>query len=662
LADFLPQRQSAEIADRIRRLYAGETLGPVEIVDTKPNGDRVMLEMRSVLTEYQGEDVVLVVGRDITERKRAEVLLQEAHDQLDARVRERTEALARANEALRTEAKERGRVDAALRDSERRYRTLVELSPDAILVVGPEGRLEVYNARAAELLGLNGSENLAVLRAGELLQLEDERLIGRARPYLQQHGRVRDVALRVTRRDGTSIPAEGSASLLPPSDGGGARALIVLRDVTTRRLMESAVRRRNAELQALNVIAMKASQAGPIQGLLRVALRQVVVLTDAALAWVELNALTAEPMTYLGDGSAELQLSARPLIAAISEKVLATGKSAYADRAHPDAVDVTPGATLPVAIGVPIASQHNTIGVMGLLFSPRQRTPADPGPSTERWSRDASFLRTVAHQLGTAAENAALAETAAEVKLLREIDELRSELIANFSHDLKTPLGVIKFASTTLLRDDVTFDHATQQELLLSVDQQTDRLRQTVDRILALGQLENGDLQVHAEPTDLLPLIEDLADAMQRHLSNHKLRVACEQEQLPAMADPHLIRNVLTNLVDNAIKYSPQGGAVVVSGSVEADRVVIGVEDQGIGIAEAERGRIFERYYRSSDPVVQRTAGVGLGLPICRGIVEAHGGAIWAESGSGRGAVILFTLPASSEIDGPAAHEPPGVG
>jgi two-component system sensor histidine kinase KdpD len=115
---------------------------------------------------------------------------------------------------------------------------------------------------------------------------------------------------------------------------------------------------------------------------------------------------------------------------------------------------------------------------------------------------------------------------------------------------------------------------------------------------------------------------------------------------------------VLTNLVDNAVKYSPQGGEILVGGSVEADHVVIRVLDQGIGIPESDRERVFERYYRSPDPRVQRTAGVGLGLPICKGIVEAHGGVIWADSGPGGGTVVSFTLPASVQ-DAPLADQDP---
>ncbi len=218
-------------------------------------------------------------------------------------------------------------------------------------------------------------------------------------------------------------------------------------------------------------------------------------------------------------------------------------------------------------------------------------------------------------------------------------------MLANFTHDLKSPLGVIKFSSTTLLRDDVAFDRETTRELLADIDAQTDRLTNIVERVLDLERLESSGVQLHRERIGVTQIAEGVAASMQRSLERHRIILDIVPPNLATYADAGRIEEVVANLLDNAVKYSPRGGDIRVTGRPSGGEIVVTVADQGIGIPEEDLERIFERFYRVSRDLAPDVHGVGLGLPVCRGIVEAHGGRIWAESPAGGGAIVSFTLP-----------------
>ncbi|MCD6285048.1 MAG: hypothetical protein J7M39_03930, partial [Anaerolineae bacterium] len=253
--------------------------------------------------------------------------------------------------------------------------------------------------------------------------------------------------------------------------------------------------------------------------------------------------------------------------------------------------------------------------------------------------------QSLTRQIGMTVENTQLAEAKAEVELLRQIDELRSDLIANFSHDLKSPLGVIKFSSTTLMREDVDFGPDMQMELLSDIVSQTDHLSHIVEQILELGELGSSSVQLRLEPTGLSELCERVTRSVRRRSPRHEISLDFDPPEIVISADAQRIGEVVNNLLDNAIKYSPEGGHVRLQGRILDGHALITITDEGIGITTEDMHHIFERFYRGKNAVSAATSGAGLGLAVCRGIVEAHAGKIWVDSKRGAGTIVSFTLP-----------------
>jgi signal transduction histidine kinase len=193
--------------------------------------------------------------------------------------------------------------------------------------------------------------------------------------------------------------------------------------------------------------------------------------------------------------------------------------------------------------------------------------------------------------------------------------------------------------------EDVEFDRETQRKFLDGIDEETTKLEKIVEHLLDLSRMESGRLHLDKQPTDLGQLAKSVIKKMEAQSTQHRLLDDFPSELLVANVDAKRIEQVLRNLLDNAIKYSPEGGTITVQGRRDKWQVLVLVNDQGIGIPAEERGKIFERFYRVENEVTRRMRGAGLGLAVCQGIVEAHGGRIWVESQPGAGSTFCFTLP-----------------
>ncbi|MDE3089208.1 MAG: PAS domain-containing protein [Chloroflexota bacterium] len=226
----------------------------------------------------------------------------------------------------------------------------------------------------------------------------------------------------------------------------------------------------------------------------------------------------------------------------------------------------------------------------------------------------------------------------------REMDAMKSQLLSTVSHELRTPLASIKGFATTLLRQDVKWDEATQRDFLRIIEEETDRLEEIIDNLLDMSQIEAGALRIAKEPTQLRQLIREVADEERMRTEAHYFVVDLPAELPRVLVDPRRVRQVLHNLIGNAIKYS-KGGQITVACEVESDSVVVSVADQGEGIPPQFIDKIFERFFQIDGASTRRVGGSGLGLAIARGIVEAHGGKIWVESIAGQGSTFRFTLP-----------------
>jgi signal transduction histidine kinase len=233
-----------------------------------------------------------------------------------------------------------------------------------------------------------------------------------------------------------------------------------------------------------------------------------------------------------------------------------------------------------------------------------------------------------------------------------EVDRIRSELLANVSHELRTPLGLILLTTTLLIHQDRQMDPETRLGFLRDIESETMQLRELVDNLLDLSRLTSGKLRLSRQQIDLALLMREAVVRLAPQLGSHPLSVECSDPPLEGHADAVRIEQVLRNLLVNAAKYSPAGAPIAISAGRRAGAVCIEVTDRGCGIAPEDRERVFERFYRVRNAITQQTSGAGLGLAICKSLVEAHGGRIWVESEVGAGSTFVFTVPVATIDDG----------
>ncbi len=309
-------------------------------------------------------------------------------------------------------------------------------------------------------------------------------------------------------------------------------------------------------------------------------------------------------------------------------------------------------------IVVPLKSKDRVRGILAVATkSLRQFHPAEE-----------ELVVALGNQIGVAIENAQLyQEVARQLEIRQQLDEelqvtrsleeanrLKAELISTLAHEMRTPLTSIKGYSTALLMDEIAFSPETQQEFLQIIDEECTVLQDLIHDLLESSIIDAGLLKLEPQPVILPRLVKDVVDDMTRRTHKHDFVVDFEAEFPIVDADPRRIEQVMRNLLDNAIKYSPDGGLIVVRGEIDQDEntAVISVADQGVGIAPEHLNRLFEKFFRVESGLGHRVVGSGLGLPIARTIVESHGGHIWAESQEGEGTTLYFAIP----LEGPSAE------
>jgi signal transduction histidine kinase len=225
-----------------------------------------------------------------------------------------------------------------------------------------------------------------------------------------------------------------------------------------------------------------------------------------------------------------------------------------------------------------------------------------------------------------------------------EAERMRNAFVATVSHELRSPLTVISGYTDTLLRSG-PWDETTQHDFLEIVARSAATLAGLVDNLLDAAMVEAGVLHIECEPVHLQRIAEQVIAQRKPLASQHTLVLVVQPELPLAEADPLRAEQVLINLVDNAIKYSPDGGTITVRLSTASESLMVSVEDEGVGVSPEQAERLFDRFYRANGTLERTTKGVGLGLFICRALVEAQGGRIWVESQPGRGSTFHFTLP-----------------
>ncbi len=299
---------------------------------------------------------------------------------------------------------------------------------------------------------------------------------------------------------------------------------------------------------------------------------------------------------------------------------------------------------------VPLKLGQRVVGVLRLSMEDDPRlfdAERNLGVERERPHPGSAFFWSFVDQAASVIERERLRRESLQVELLQRTDSLRAALLSSVSHDLRTPLSSIKAAASSLLQEDVQWDDEARHSFALAIVREADRLNRLVANLLDMSRIEGGALKPEKEWYPLDELIHDVCGRMQPFLLGRVVHMEIPDDLPPVKLDYLQIDQVVTNLIENAVRYTPAGSPIDISAQLCEDSVMVSVADRGPGIPPADVERIFDKFYRVLDTGRKAThpTGSGLGLAVCRGLIEAHGGRIWVENRQDGGAVFRFTLP-----------------
>ena len=503
--------------------------------------------------------------------------------------------------------------------------TLLDVLPDPLVLVDSAGHIALVNSQAEALFGYPRSDleglQLEVLlperfHAAHVLHRERYAASPRIRPMgagLELYGR---------RKDGTEVPVD--ISLSPLTLNGALHVLAAIRDITERRRLQERERAAREEAEA--------RQAG-LQLILDELPASVYIVQGEEARLVLANRATTtlwgatwhigQPMLdFLATHRIRLfSTDGRPLPPTAFATVRAVHEGETV-RHQQETIRRTDGTTLPVLVNAVALGRRLLAGVPAEVGS-QPTGPAEP-------------VALVVHQ---------------DVTALKAAEQLKDEFLSIAAHELRTPLAVLKGFVQTLIVQTARGKGSQlvewQLEALQSIDQATARLVELTEDLLDVTRLQAGRLALHVDPTDLVALARRVVTRLQMTTERHTLSLATSVEHLVAQVDPRRMEQVLSNLIGNAIKYSPEGGSIEVTIREEeqAHEALLCVSDHGIGIPAQQQLLVFGRFARADNARAHSIGGTGLGLYLCRELVERHGGRIWFESTEGQGSTFFVALP-----------------
>jgi two-component system, OmpR family, sensor histidine kinase KdpD len=359
---------------------------------------------------------------------------------------------------------------------------------------------------------------------------------------------------------------------------------------------------------------------------------------------------------------AERQEAELRLINSIATRLLSTELSA---QALADLTAAVAERLRLIACAVEVAGDPSLSGGFGKPAGggPRLVVPISTGDATlgtvdvERAAGAAAFtvadralLQALAGLIGLAIERRRLDTEARAARTGAELSEIRAALFSSVTHDLRTPLASIKAGITSLMDESVRFDPEERRDLLTTVLEETDRLNRLVDNLLNLARARAGDITIEKELSPFEDVVETVLARLRRTLEPFSVRTLIRGDAPAVWIDPVQMDQALTNIIENAVRYSPQGGEIQVAVTKRGPGIQVRVADAGPGVPEGERDQVFEPFFRGSASTGR--PGSGLGLAIARAVVLAHGGKIWLEGAPGGGTAVLIELP----VGGPSGR------
>lgn len=286
-----------------------------------------------------------------------------------------------------------------------------------------------------------------------------------------------------------------------------------------------------------------------------------------------------------------------------------------------------------LSLGLPLKIRDQILGVLVFMrFG---------GPGFEE--EQIYLAELIALPVAQLLERHRLVDQIANLEAVRRLDSLQDDFIATISHELLTPLGFIKGYATTLLREDIQWDEQTRREFLTIIEEESDRLRELIDNMMDSSRLQAGTLRMTFQTTRLDTLLREIALRARSRFDNLAVELDIQSPGLLTRADPTRLAQVFDNIISNATKYAP-GSPITISLKKEKNQACIIIHDDGPGIRPEYLPNIFKRFYRTPDHSAG-VRGTGLGLYICRKIIQGHGGEIEAQSEPGQGTSFIITLP-----------------
>lgn len=541
----------------------------------------------------------------------------------------------------------------------------LEQAPDALVMTNQQGNIMLVNRQAELLFGYRREELLG--QPIELL-LPDrfrQRHVGhRAQFSAHPHARPMGIGLDLygRRNDGREFPVE--ISLSPITWHGEMQVMSAIRDVSERKraevallqaeqLARAAVETRRALLQF--VIDELPSGVYLVRGHdARLALANRAAESVWGAHWQAgqpmMAFLDTNNVRILGADGRELRDESLATLRAV--------RSGQAVRNHQEIIRRPDGEALPVLLNA-IAFDTSMLGDLldGEDGASSSAAEVSPASADSDGSADPTDSISSANATGTSGALIVLQDMTA----IKEAERLKDEFITIAAHELRTPLAAVKGYADMLIRQTarqatpgeemsaVSEDSANlakwQIEALDSIGEATNRLTQLTDDLLDVTRLQAGRLALHIEPHDLVALARRVLRRMQVTTTAHQLTLAADAAPIVVNIDVHRIEQTLTNLIGNAIKYSPAGGEINTTLHAGDGMAIVAVQDHGIGIPADQQGDLFGRFARASNALALGIGGTGLGLYLCRELIERHGGRIWFASTEGGGSTFCFSLP-----------------
>ncbi|HEX5749559.1 MAG TPA: PAS domain S-box protein [Archangium sp.] len=548
----------------------------------------------------------------------------------------------------------RQRAEEGLRNSEERFRTSFEDAPIGMALVGLDGRFLSVNGSLCGIVGYSPKE-LLTKTFQDITWPEDLELdLANVHRLLQGEISSYQMEKRYIHKDGHRVTILLTASLVRGARGEPLHFISQIQDISERKQLEQAWRflaesgpRLAASLDSRTTLTTVAGLAVPALAdwclVEQLDEEGRVKRVEGLAASPEKSRLLRELLTPPPQGgpshpghliSQVLRTGQPALLPELSEAVL---ESAAEDPHHLELLHhLEPRSGLII----PLVTRGRTLGALVLVMS-------ESGRRYE--ARDLALAEELAQRAALALDNACLHEKS------EQATRTRDEVLRIVAHDLRTPLNVISLSTKVLLKHPPE-KRATDTKPLEAIQKSVDRATRLILDLLDIARMEAGRLSVDRGWEQTAPLVREAAE-LHRALAEEKsiqLRVAVPEDAPPVFADRDRVLQILSNLLGNALKFTPMGGRILLRAEPVGSRVRFSVSDTGSGIPEEDLPHLFEPFWQAS---AGRKQGAGLGLAIVKGLVDAHGGQIWVESSPGVGSTFFFTLPTASPAEAhPPAH------